>query len=277
MLKPSGFFILRSQIVNLVQNKVVALYVRVSTLDQNVESQTRALLDWCQKNDITNFEIFADHGISGAKESRPSLNRLMEKAEREELEKVVVFQFSRFARSTTHLLKALEKFRSKKIAFVSICESIDTNSHMGVLLVTILGALSQLERELIRERVISGLRVARLKGKIIGRKKMRNDALIFSLLDAQLSFREIARVAKCSHGSVSASKKDWLKMKAAKEAEKISKISEEIKLNQTNNVVSTMKAMNLPADVVAKVQNKFETEARANVQSIQGNGYETFD
>ncbi len=263
--------------MNLVQNKVVALYVRVSTLDQNVESQTRALIDWCQKNNITNFEIFADHGISGAKESRPSLNRMMDRAERGDLEKVVVFQFSRFARSTTHLLKALEKFRSKKIAFVSICESIDTESAMGVALLTILGCLAQLERELIRERVISGLRVARSKGKIIGRKKMRNDLLIHSLLEAQLSFREIAKISKCSHGSVSASKKEWIKLKAAKEAEKISKISNEIKESQTLNVVSTMMAMNLPDDVVAKVQNKFESEARASVQSIQGDAYETFD
>lgn len=142
-------------------------------------------------------------------------------------------------------------------------------------MVTILGALSQLERELIRERVISGLRVARSKGKLIGRKRMRNDLLIHSLLEAGLSFREIAKISKCSHGSVSASKKEWLKLKAAKEAEKISKISEEIKESQTLNVVATMKSMNLSDDVVAKIQDKFESEAREKVQNIQGIAYDT--
>ncbi len=114
-------------------SKIVAAYVRVSTMDQvsGAESQTRALTDWCHKNGITNFEIFADHGISGAKESRPALNQLMERVAASEVEQVVVFAFSRFARSTTHLLKALEFFRSKSVRFQSITESLDTNSPYG--------------------------------------------------------------------------------------------------------------------------------------------------
>ena len=107
---------------NLVQPndpRAVFLYIRVSTLDQvgGAESQTRALTDWCTKNNITNFEIFTDHGISGAKESRPALNRMIEKVDAGLCSQVVVFQFSRFARSTTHLLKALEKFKEKKVRF----------------------------------------------------------------------------------------------------------------------------------------------------------------
>ena len=187
------------------------------------ESQTRALVEWCAKNLITNYEIFTDHGISGAKESRPALNRLMQKVEDGEIEQVVVFAFSRFARSTSHLLKALEKFRAKSVRFQSITESLDTNSPMGLALLTILGCLSQLERELLRERVLAGMRNAKAKGIKIGRVRKRNDILIHSLLDAQLSFREIARIAKCSHGSVSAAKKEWL----AKKAEAQKKIQEE--------------------------------------------------
>ncbi len=118
------------------------------------ESQTRALVEWCAKQGIANYEIFTDHGISGAKESRPALNRLMQKVEDGEVEQVVVFAFSRFARSTSHLLRALEKFRSKSVRFQSITESRDTNSPMGLALLTILGCLSQLERELLRERVL---------------------------------------------------------------------------------------------------------------------------
>ena len=200
--------------------KLTCLYIRVSTLDQvgGAESQTRALLEWCQKNDITNYEIFADHGISGAKENRPALNRLMERVATNDCEQVVCFAFSRMARSTTHLLKVLEFCKRHSTRFWSITEALDTNSPMGICLFTILGCLAQLERELIRERVIAGLKNARAKGKIIGRKRMRNDLLIHSLLDSGMSFRTIAKIANCSHGSVSASKKEWLAKKAQKEA-----------------------------------------------------------
>jgi DNA invertase Pin-like site-specific DNA recombinase len=202
--------------------KTVALYVRVSTMDQvgGAESRTRALVEWCNKQAITNYEIFLDHGISGAKESRPALNRLMQKVEDGGIEQVVVFAFSRFARSTSHLLKALERFKSKGVRFQSITESLDTNSPMGLALLTILGCLAQLERELLRERVLAGMRNAKAKGVKIGRVRKRNDVLIHSLLDAQLSFREIARIAKCSHGSVSASKREYLAKKAEATKEK---------------------------------------------------------
>lgn len=198
-------------------SKLTAVYVRVSTTDQvgGMESQIRALTDWCKANAVTNFEFFTDEGFSGAKESRPALNKLMQMVDEEKLEQVLMFSFSRFARSTTHLLKALSRFKEKKVRFLSITESLDTNSPMGVALLTILGALSQLERELIVERVRAGLRNARAKGKIIGRVRKRNSALIDRLLDAGLSFREIARIAKCSHGSVSAQKKEWLAKKEA--------------------------------------------------------------
>jgi DNA invertase Pin-like site-specific DNA recombinase len=154
-----------------------------------------------------NYEIFTDHGISGAKESRPALNQLMERVEKGEAEQVIVFSFSRFARSVSHLLKALQKFKDRGVRFHSITEALDTSSPMGMALFTILGALAQLERELIRERVMAGLKNARAKGKRLGRERKRNDVLIQSLLTAGLSFREVAKIAKCSHGSVSASKK----------------------------------------------------------------------
>ena len=164
--------------------KRTSLYVRVSTMDQvgGAESQTRALVEWCAKNSITNYEIYTDHGISGAKESRPALNRLMQDVENGEIEQVVVFAFSRFARSTSHLLKALERFKVNSVRFQSITESLDTNSPMGLALLTILGCLSQLERELLRERVLAGMRNAKAKGVKIGRVRKRNDSLIHSLL-----------------------------------------------------------------------------------------------
>ena len=135
---------------------------------------------------------------------------------------MIVFSFSRFARSVSHLLKALQKFKDKGVRFHSITEALDTNSPMGMALFTILGALAQLERELIRERVMAGLRNARAKGKILGRVRKRNSALIESLLEAGLSFREISKVALCSHGSVSAQKKEWLAKKKLREQEQAS-------------------------------------------------------
>jgi putative DNA-invertase from lambdoid prophage Rac len=249
----------------------------VSTLDQNLESQTNSLLEWCHRNSITNYEIFADHGISGAKDSRPSLNRMMAMAEKGDLEKVVVFHFSRFARSTTHLLKALEKFKSKQIAFVSICESIGTNSAMGVLLLTILGALAQLEKELIRERVISEMKNAKAKGVKIGRVRKRNDVLIHSLLEAGLSFRDVARIVKCSHGSVSASKKEFLAKKAELEKKKIEELSRAAAESNVNTTTEQMKALNIPDDMAQKVQAKLENDARENVREIQGIAYDTYD
>ena len=124
--------------------KLTCLYIRVSTMDQvgGAESQTRALLEWCQKNNVTNYEIFADHGISGAKESRPALNRLMERVAADDCEQVVCFAFSRMARSTTHLLKVLQFCQSHKTRFWSITEALDTNSPMGICLFTILGCLA---------------------------------------------------------------------------------------------------------------------------------------
>jgi len=202
--------------------KFVFLYTRVSTQDQNTESQTRALTDWCAKQGIMNYEIYTDHGISGSKESRPALNEMMLRVEKGDCEQVIVFSFSRFARSVSHLLKALQKFKDKGVRFHSITEALDTNSPMGMALFTILGALAQLERELIRERVMAGLRNARAKGKILGRVRKRNSALIESLLEAGLSFREISKVALCSHGSVSAQKKEWLAKKKLREQEQSS-------------------------------------------------------
>jgi DNA invertase Pin-like site-specific DNA recombinase len=211
-----------NQMVVAEQSKVF-LYLRVSTQDQNVESQKFALLEYCSRQGLNNYEMFIDHGISGAKESRPALNEMMAKVEKQECSQVIVFSFSRFARSVSHLLKALQKFREKNIRFNSITEQLDTNSPMGLALFTILGALAQMEREIIRNRVIAGLQNAKAKGKKIGRERKRNDMLIHSLLEAGLSFREISRIALCSHGSVSASKKELLAKKAKQKAEQDAK------------------------------------------------------
>jgi DNA invertase Pin-like site-specific DNA recombinase len=137
------------------------------------------------------------------------------------VEKVIVYSFSRFARSVTHLLNALEEFKIYNTAFISYTEQVDTNSPMGRAFFTIIAAISQLERELIVERVKNGLRNAKLKGKQIGRKKTRNSELIRSLLNSGMTLRAAARVANCSHGSVSLERA--IMKREAIEAKKVSK------------------------------------------------------
>lgn len=130
----------------------------------------------------------------------------MNMVEKDQVEQVIVFSFSRFARSTSHLLKALSKFKERSVRFNSITESLDTNTPLGIALFTILGALAQLKRELIRERVKAGLANARAKGRQIGRKKLRDSDLIRKLLKSGISYKQCAIIAKCSHGSIHAEK-----------------------------------------------------------------------
>jgi len=189
-----------------------ALYARVSTDSQNsgLMSQIRVLKDYCEHNNITKYELFVDENQSGSKSSRPSLDRMMTAAENKEVGAVVVFAFSRFARSTTHLLSALQKFKDNDIQFISITEKVDTSSPMGIAMFTILGALSQMERELIAQRVRAGLANARAQGKHIGRKKTRPSDLIRALLKKRMKYREIASICNCSHGSINAERKEML-------------------------------------------------------------------
>jgi DNA invertase Pin-like site-specific DNA recombinase len=199
-----------------------ALYARVSTSDQakGLDAQLRALRAFCEQHGITEYEIFADENQSGTKSSRPSLDRMMKAIEAGEIDTVVVFAFSRYARSVSHMLKGLEVMRSNKTNFVSLTEKLDLNTSLGHVVFVIISAIAQLERDLIAERVRNGLAAAKARGAKIGRERKRNDALIHQLLSAGLSFREIGRIAKCSHGSVSASKKEYLALKALEEKRK---------------------------------------------------------
>jgi DNA invertase Pin-like site-specific DNA recombinase len=188
------------------QKKKVFLYGRVSTDQQTggLESQLRALKEYCAMNKIVDYEIFTDEGISGTKSSRPALDRMMAAIRNGECSCLVVYSFSRFARSVTHLLQGLEELKKQQTGFVSLTERIETDSPIGKAVFVIIGAIAQLERDLICERVKNGLANARAKGKLIGRKKLRDSELIRKLLKAGMSYRNISTIAKCSHGSVHA-------------------------------------------------------------------------
>lgn len=170
-----------------------AIYARVSTHNgQDPEMQLRELREYCKRRGWELAGEYIDAGISGAKDSRPELNRMMADAHRRSFDGVVVWKFDRFARSVSHLLRALETFRSLGIEFVSLSEQVDTSTPTGKMIFTVLGAVAELERSLIAERVRAGLRNARAKGKRLGRPRKAVDASQVALLRSQgASWRQV--------------------------------------------------------------------------------------
>lgn len=165
--------------------------------------QTRELRQFCEARGWQVAGEYVDAGVSGAKDSRPELNRLMADASRRRFDAVVVWKFDRFARSVSHLLRALETFSSLGIAFVSLSEQIDTTTPTGKMIFTVLGAVAELERSLIAERVRAGLRNARAKGKRLGRPRLDLDAAkIDSLRASGRSWPQIAKALGVSVGTV---------------------------------------------------------------------------
>ena len=126
-----------------------------------------------------------DQGISGAKEQRPALNRLLADCRKRLVDAVVVYRYDRFARSLRHLLNALEEFRSLGVDFISLHEGVDTSTPNGRLVFGIFASIAEFERELIRGRVRSGLASARAKGKRLGRPKATVNASRVAVLRAQ--------------------------------------------------------------------------------------------
>ncbi len=171
-----------------------AIYARVSTANsgQDPTMQTHELVEYCQRRGWEVSNEYVDVGISGAKENRPELDRLMVDAHRRRFDAIVVWKFDRFARSVSHLLRALETFKALGIEFVSLSEQVDTSTPTGKMVFTVLGAVAELERSLIAERVKAGLRNARAKGKHLGRPRVIVDATRIATLRAQgHSWREI--------------------------------------------------------------------------------------
>jgi DNA invertase Pin-like site-specific DNA recombinase len=182
----------------------ISLYARVSTADkgQDPELQLRELREYCQRRGFTIAGEYVDT-MTGTKERRPELNRLMEDAHKRRFDAVCVWKFDRFARSVSHLLRALESFQSLGIEFISFTEAIDTSTPMGKMVFTVLGAVAELERSLIVERVRAGLRNAKAKGRKLGRPRVSADAAEIAGLRAQgLSVEAIAERLGVSVGTI---------------------------------------------------------------------------
>jgi len=148
-----------------------AIYARVSTSNgqQSPDMQLQALREYCASRGLEIYQEYVDEGISGLKDSRPALNQMMEEAKKRKFAVVLVWKFDRFARSTRHLITALEEFKNLGIDFISYSENLDTSSPMGKAMFTIVSAIAELERSLIVERVKSGLQAAKKRGQKLGR------------------------------------------------------------------------------------------------------------
>jgi DNA invertase Pin-like site-specific DNA recombinase len=184
-----------------------ALYARISTNNhgQDSELQLRELREHFQRRGWEIIDEYIDNGISGSKDSRPQLNRLMADAHKRRFDAVAVWKFDRFARSTSHLLRALETFQSLGIEFISLTEGVDTSTPVGKMVFTILGAVAEMERQLIRERIRAGLRNAKAKGRRLGRPKTAvNLTQIGALRRQGMSYKAIATTLGISVGTAHA-------------------------------------------------------------------------
>jgi DNA invertase Pin-like site-specific DNA recombinase len=179
--------------------RVVGLYARVSTPDQDPGMQTDALRGEAERRGWTVHDIYVDHGVSGAKDRRKELDRLMGDVRDGKVTAVMVWRFDRFARSVRHLLGALDEFRERDVMFVSIMENIDTGTPLGAALFVILAAISQLERDIIRERVQAGVTRARKHRKTWGRQQRWTEADALRAIELRSQGRSWREVSMAVH------------------------------------------------------------------------------
>jgi len=184
-----------------------ALYLRVSTAEQKPDLQYDGLRGYAARAGLDVVQDYCDVAVSGRREGRPQLNALMAVARNQEIDCVLVWKFDRFARSTRHLLVALEEFDHLGVRFVSVQDQVDTSSPIGRAMFTIIGAMAELESSLISERVTAGMRAAEARGRHLGRPA--TSQRIVSEIEAlatstDLSVRAIQKriAGRASHGIV---------------------------------------------------------------------------
>ncbi|MBV8402298.1 MAG: recombinase family protein [Acetobacteraceae bacterium] len=146
-----------------------ALYLRVSIPEQKPDLQYDGLRGYAARAGLEVVRDYCDVAVSGRREGRPQLNALMAAARSREIDCVLVWKFDRFARSTRHLLAAMEEFDHLGVRFVSVQDQIDTDNPMGRAMFTIIGAMAELESSLISERVTAGMKAAEPRGRHLGR------------------------------------------------------------------------------------------------------------
>jgi DNA invertase Pin-like site-specific DNA recombinase len=181
----------------------VALYARCSTLDQKADLQLDALRQLAEQRGWNVVGEFVDLGISGAKDRRPKLDEMLGLVRKGKINLVACWKMDRLARSLRHLLTIIDEFRSSNVDLVSVSDSIDTSNPSGRFALHVLGAVAELERELIRERCVAGIEAARRRGVRLGRPRVRLDLDRARELRGQgKSYKEVAGVLGVSVGTV---------------------------------------------------------------------------
>lgn len=184
-------------------SKRVALYLRVSTLDQHPETQLHDLRLMAQQRGYTITHQYIDR-ISGTKAKRPGLQELLSDARRAKFDVVMVWAFDRMARSVRHFLEVLDELTHLNIEFISFRENVDTGGPLGRALVVIIGAIAELERNLIVERVRAGMRRAKLEGRHIGRRPLNIDtAAVLRHRALGQSLTQLAKTFNTSRATIS--------------------------------------------------------------------------
>ena len=153
----------------------VCIYVRVSTLDQTTLNQELELKDYCKRFGYDIYRVYKDEGISGAKTSRPALDKMLIDMRKKLFDGIVVWKFDRLGRSAQHLLQILEELKNKKVRLICTDMNIDTGTPQGMFFFTVVGAFAELERGLIRERILLGLARRKKQGKKLGRPQGSKD------------------------------------------------------------------------------------------------------
>jgi len=157
--------------------KRAAFYVRVSTPEQNPQTQLRELREYAQHRELSVAQEheYVDHGFGGAKARRPALDRMLQDARRRQFDVLIVWSCDRLARSTKHFLQCLDELDSCDVQFVSLREAFDTSGALGRAFLGIVAVLGEMERALLIERVRSGMARARAEGRQIGRARLAVD------------------------------------------------------------------------------------------------------
>lgn len=184
-----------------MKKEKVCLYARVSTEHQSTDSQLSTLKTFCEARGFEIGGIYQDI-MSGSKESRPELNRMMNDVRKGHYSAVLVFRLDRFSRSTSQLVNALNEFQALKVDFISYSENLNTLTPSGKLMFGMIAVMAEFERNIIRERVIAGLNTVRKKGVKLGRPSFVNTDQVRELLMRGYSITSIAKELDCSRAAI---------------------------------------------------------------------------
>ena len=183
------------------KQRKVALYVRVSTKDQDTENQRRELAEVAERAGWNVVAVYADEGISGAKgrDKRPAFDAMLKAVTRREVDMVAAWSVDRLGRSLQNLVETLSALRAAGADLYLHQQALDTTTPAGRAMFGMLGVFAEFEREIIVERVRAGMATAKAKGKTVGRPKASEETLqrIRELRAQGMGMLKVAREVGC--------------------------------------------------------------------------------